>query len=139
MKHRMIQMALLVATAAAGSLASAQSVPDLRVNIPFEFHAAGQSLPAGVYFVTIDGNYRQVDMHSINGHKIFLTAKPGDDAVRDRSSLVFHRYGDTYFLHEIRSVRRPFAGRVPVSKEEKSFNNVAGLLPVVEVVSAGSR
>ena len=72
---------------------------DLVVDVPFAFSAAGQKLPAGHYIVKqhtgiirIVGNNNQSVMVPI--HAALRTQVEG-------SKLVFHRYGDSYFLSSL--------------------------------------
>jgi hypothetical protein len=72
-----------------------------KVNIPFAFQMGTQTLPAGMY---------QIDRDS--GHLVLLRG-PGKaagfvnmhDAIRFRpaaqGTIVFDRYGDKYYLHQI--------------------------------------
>ena len=72
---------------------------DLVVDVPFAFSAAGQKLPAGHYIVK-----QRTDMIRILGNNNQSLFVPTHSALRtqvDGSKLVFHRYGDSYFLSEL--------------------------------------
>lgn len=143
MKTLFSHLALLIAmgfvAASVVPTATAQRLPDMRVSIPFEFQAAGKALPAGDYFVTVGHGCRRVDLSSADGHTIFLAGNPSSRVPGERSSLVFHKYGNTYFLHEVLSSRQPYGHVLPTSKDEKALINIAGMHSVVETISAGSR
>ena len=71
---------------------------DMVVDVPFAFSAAGQNLPAGHYIiqqhtgmVRILGNHQSLFVPT---HAAFRTQVEG-------SKLVFHRYGDSYFLSDL--------------------------------------
>jgi hypothetical protein len=80
----------------------AQSDMRLKVNIPFDFSVREKILPAGEYTVryVAQGILRiqSVDRHA---SQTFNTLCTQASTRRDESSLVFHRYGDQYFLSTI--------------------------------------
>lgn len=90
--------ALVVTTLFAFSTARAQSASRSVADIPFAFSAGNQKLPAGKYVITatdakiqrlrsVDGRYSTVlQMQAVRGK------------VQESGRLVFHRYGDLYFL-----------------------------------------
>jgi len=94
------------------------------INVPFAFDAGGKTLPAGQYEIralTADGGgARLIQSKDRESSVILLTmpleAKSGELEPR----LVFHRYGDHYFLAQVwmggLSGRRLF-----VSKREKEM------------------
>jgi hypothetical protein len=80
--------------------AVAQTSPgDLVVDVPFAFSANGEKLPAGHYMVSQKSdiirifNYQNVGLQ-VPTHPAFRTTSDG-------SKLVFHRYGNDYFLTAI--------------------------------------
>jgi len=77
----------------------------LNVNIPFEFSVRNKVLPAGEYTVrrlAQDGQYvlmiRSVDC---SVHEMFLTLPTRARTIPNQSALVFHQYGDQYFLSQV--------------------------------------
>ena len=73
---------------------------DMVVDVPFAFAAAGQLLPAGHYIVAADGeNYLRIFAPQTTGLYVPThgVSRPGSDG----SKLVFHRYGDSYFLSAV--------------------------------------
>jgi hypothetical protein len=97
---KLFRIAFCAATFALTVAAFGQTGPgDLVVDVPFAFSAAGQKLPAGHYIVKqhtgiirIVGNNNQSVMVPI--HAALRTQVEG-------SKLVFHRYGDSYFLSSL--------------------------------------
>ena len=98
---------LVMAIITAGASAQAQTLQyKLTVDIPFDFSVSGQKLPAGKYLLgraheSIGDTVVQIqstDMHSVaNRFSIpLITFK-----TKKRGELIFHRYGDQYFLSEI--------------------------------------
>jgi len=111
MRRLLIHLSVLAAalTIVGVSVAQAQIDQTVRANIPFEFHAGKQLMPAGTYNVGLDleGNVvRIVDISS--QHSIFLMGTPagdnnnGESPDRNESALVFDRAGDSYFLRELK-------------------------------------
>ena len=103
-----ITAALLVtAIITAGASAQAQTLQyKLTVDIPFDFSVSEQRLPAGKYWVSRaqeSSGDTVVQIKSLDGKSVanrfsipivtFKTKKHGE--------LVFHRYGDQYFLSEV--------------------------------------
>ena len=103
-----ITAALLVAAIiTAGASAQAQTLQyKLTVDIPFDFSVSGQKLPAGKYWVSRAQEsigdtvvqFQSTDLHSVaNRFSVpIVTFKS-----KKRGQLVFHRYGDQYFLSEV--------------------------------------
>ncbi len=81
--------------------AFAQS-PALKATIPFDFYAGAKLMPAGTYFVNTVANQAGIHISSIGEPGITLLTLPKLNRDPVRNLLVFHRYGETYFLSEIR-------------------------------------
>jgi hypothetical protein len=94
---------LAIGTLASTQSASAQSSQVMsEVTIPFSFQTTTQKLPAGTYRVISETDH----VIRLQG----LSSKAGGfvvthDAIKrnapDHGSLVFARYGDSYYLHQI--------------------------------------
>jgi hypothetical protein len=98
---RLIGIVLCAAllTAASAAIAQTQS-GDMVVDVPFAFVVAGQSLPAGHYIV------KSVDEKTVRIFNAQTTGLfvPTHSTLRnnsDGSKLVFHQYGNTYFLSAV--------------------------------------
>lgn len=96
----------LICTMATALLASvclnAQSAAAV-FNVPFGFQTATVNLPAGEYRVDrINGSVLRVA--TVAGNRAVMLGTAYATAVKDDevSTLVFHRYGDKYFLAEYR-------------------------------------
>jgi len=76
-----------------------------KVNIPFDFSVGNKKLPSGQYAVgrathTDDAVMSVVDEHGRS--KALRTSLPVMTLnARNKTTLVFHRYGDQYFLYQI--------------------------------------
>jgi len=97
----------VIATVTVVGSAQGQSLADkIRANIPFDFIVADQRFSAGEYLI---GNANQDSdngvmlIHSMKGsaNAFRLTIPVSTLAIKDETKLVFHRYGDQYFLSEV--------------------------------------
>jgi hypothetical protein len=72
-------------------------------NVPFSFAAGDQSLPAGEYLVLTVTPERSIRIASTDGkHTAVVNTLPNyASAPSANSRLVFHRYGDEYFLTQV--------------------------------------
>lgn len=98
---------LAMAIIAAGVSAQAQTLQyRLTADIPFEFSMAGQKLPAGKYWIS--------RAHEATGDTVVQIKSIDSDSIatrfsipvvtfnpKKRGELIFHRYGDQYFLSEV--------------------------------------
>ncbi len=86
--------------------AQGQSPYVIRVNIPFDFMVADKKLPAGEYSI---GRAQQYSTESVllissvdDRVQVFrLTSRVETQSPNDEGTLVFHRYGDQYFLFQV--------------------------------------
>ena len=80
--------------------AAARSVDGMRAQIPFDFHVGERLVRAGSYVVnsmTAD----ELVIQLISGKQVAVTTTNSDkerDNGEGRARLVFHKYGDQYFL-----------------------------------------
>ena len=110
---------LIAATFIAAGLARAQD-HSVKANVPFNFTVGDRTLPSGTYL--IGSNMNTPDLLAIRnqGKNVNILAlglpdgKPGHD-----NTLVFHKYGDQYYLSEVRSEGASIDVRFPMSKAEK--------------------
>ena len=80
--------------------ASAQSKDRVRVDVPFAFTVGVATVPAGTYTIIADPNSPFVRFVSASGDRSVSTlALPAESLAQgETGKLVFHRYGDHYFL-----------------------------------------
>jgi hypothetical protein len=95
---RSLRFALYAFLFAVTTLAVGQTSPgDLIVDVPFRFVAATQTLPAGHYVVkAVDNDHLRIFNSQTAG--LYVPTHSAMRATSHGSKLVFHRYGDTYFL-----------------------------------------
>lgn len=106
MKLKLINYGVLAAALALVGVSSAHAQVDQveKVNVPFDFYAEGQKLPAGTYNVGIDVDTDMTTLTSAaTGHTVMFLGEPADNLYSDTPKLVFDHSGDTYRLHEVQS------------------------------------
>jgi hypothetical protein len=75
----------------------------LGVTVPFDFYVGSQKLPAGRYAVTHMSDPSVVKIYDGNGHaSVSLTNGVYNRVSTNNGQLIFARYGDQYFLSEVR-------------------------------------
>jgi hypothetical protein len=98
-----VALALVISTLAVGECFARPRV--LAANIPFAFEVGDKSLPAGQYqieTVTTGSGTLQVIRLSSGGANVFLsTIALEAHGGNSKAELVFHRYGNEYFLSQI--------------------------------------
>ncbi len=140
MKHItvfVIAVCLLASFAAAGT-ASAQDHA-VRAAVPFNFNVGDRWVPAGTYLMTSDmSNPKVIFIRSEDGKVALLSVTQSDGRRLDASKLVFTKYGDQYFLHEILCSLCGMNVAFPGSKREKLARTrlEAGLLSPADVYLA---
>jgi len=91
----------------------------MTVNIPFAFSAEGHDLPAGEYLVLTVTPERSIRIASTDGkHTAVVNTLPNyASQPSENSRLVFHRYGDEYFLTQVWTAGQNVA-RNPLSSKQ---------------------
>ena len=120
MKHITAIALFIAATFITAGKAIAQDYA-VRATIPFNFTVNGSQLPAGNYTLGSDiTNPRVLKISDRTQHvHVMVLAMPSADEKRKANQLVFHKYGDQYFLSEIRSQESAINLQLATSKQEK--------------------
>ena len=105
MKHNFMRFSVVFGAVAFLTITSAQAQQSekLSVTIPFDYYAGGKVLPAGDYIVS-DGIATGVVMlrSRTQGQAVMLpTHNVASARPQNNAKLIFHRYGNRYFLSEI--------------------------------------
>jgi hypothetical protein len=122
MKKNLVVLSLVAAFTLMTSFAFAGSGAAMRINVPFDFYAGSQQMPAGEYtFEMASGITQTGSLVTIRTHKgvgmCMLVTHPGQDAID--SKLLFNKYGDKHFLSSV-SIQGFKAG-VKMQKLEKEL------------------
>ena len=131
-------LSLAVLTVAAA--ATAQGF-DTVTNVPFQFSVGDTSLPRGTYRVSrLPGNLVAFQIRSEHGGAIVMNQPAGVDEKDASPRLVFHRYGNAYFLREVRMAGN-FGYELPSGQAERDAAErlASRARPDVVVVPADAR
>ena len=95
----MAVMAMALVTAVATANAQSQNT---KANVPFEFTVGDKSLPAGAYAISaVTSSGDTLRIRSVTGSYSTVQVTMTASGKSDHAKLVFHRYGERYFLAEI--------------------------------------
>lgn len=101
----MLAVILMLAFASALASVNAQNNRNVIANIPFEFSVRDKMLPAGEYIVqriTTSTEERLLIRSSDSSVNVIVMTRPVQSNKRqEQAKLVFHRYGNQYFLSQI--------------------------------------
>ena len=114
-------VALTITFAAAP--AAADSFGSIRVDVPFDFTANHSILPAGKYTIRSAG-MNSTDVIQITSEdgktSVFLSTHSAQSAqFKDKTVVIFHRYGDQYFLHQVWAIGDNIGSEIPKSSIER--------------------
>jgi hypothetical protein len=129
----LLSLGLLLVTA----LAYAKTV-NMKVNIPFNFVVGGATLPSGEYGVEglgVAGNAISIRKLDQTAKSLTLSVRCESSKTQEKSKLVFHRYGDRYFLAQIWMAGDNSGHELPKSRRE---TEVAMDYPAQQVVLVAS-
>jgi hypothetical protein len=117
MKRTINAIALFVASIFITAGVWAQSV---KASIPFDFTVNNTTVPSGTYIISSTSTDHLVLRISDQKHVHLLSAALPNPANGGKANvLVFHKYGNQYFLSQIRSETASMNLRLPVWKAEK--------------------
>jgi hypothetical protein len=121
-KQIAVAVALLVAAIAAGRCYAQQI--NLKADIPFAFQVGDTSMPAGEYSVQcLPEPHESIQLiRGTNSSAGVFTPTLSVEAKHGKSEpeLVFHKYGNTYFLSEIWT-REALGRKLSMSRREKEL------------------
>ena len=104
----------------AGSVSAQNS--EVQANIPFNFAVGNTVLPAGTYTVSSISLQTPQTLLIRNSDHLKLAAmvmtSAGDARYAGDNYLVFHKYGDEYFLNEVLCPAAAMVEDLPTSKRE---------------------
>jgi hypothetical protein len=85
-----------------GTLASARDV-NMKVNVPFDFVVNGATLPSGQYSLQGLGLGNAIAIRNADhtANAMALAIRCESPKTSEKTKLVFHRYGNRYFLAQI--------------------------------------
>jgi hypothetical protein len=108
------------------SAALGQSDRQTIIHIPFNFTAGEKAFPAGKY--VIERNRKDSDLVWVIRHKdnvgkaVFLTRPVRANETQQETRLVFHQYGDLYFLSEFWTAGDATGREIQISNRERAID-----------------
>ncbi len=123
-RHAWKVLTMIGLLAAFAATAPAEDLyPAVKANVPFSFMAGGETFPAGEYMIT--GHHapgillvRGADNRAIAAVRVNWTyAKTR----QPKTSLVFNRYGNDYFLTQVWTAFRSLGFQLPKSQREREL------------------
>ena len=120
-------------------LTSAKAETMGRFHIPFQFVAAGATLPAGYYVVQVNSASRSVELSSSNGAaRLFLSGNaPYRSGKMDNGCPVFKKSGKTYFLDQTWKAGAKWGYELPASRAEREMASAQAPDAIVTISPAG--
>lgn len=107
MKTKILAMASAVVLSIIGAGVCGAQTRTLEVNVPFAFEVGNKTVPAGSYRVetvlTGNGSLHTLRSNSGEAWLTISTMAATTNSGTPSPSLVFHRYGNRYFLAQIRT------------------------------------
>lgn len=120
----MLSLISMFTLCAAVASANAQLSYPVRAKIPFDFSMGDKKLQAGEYRfsrVSADGKIMLVSSVDVNTSVFQSTIGTEVLAAKNESKLVFHRYGDQYFLEQIWTAGERGGTEVLESRSERTI------------------
>jgi hypothetical protein len=144
----MLSLVSMFTLCAAVASVNAQLSNPIRVKIPFDFNVGDKTLPAGEYtFSRLSGfsDSKAVSVSSADAraHVFQSTFEAHILTAKNDSTLVFHKYGDQYFLEQIFLGGEQEGNQLPESRSERTIrrqlaqsrqSNMSGKVMKVETI-----
>jgi hypothetical protein len=144
----MLSLVSMFTLCAAVASANAQLSNPIRAKIPFDFNVGEKKLPAGEYTFSRLSGFSDNKLMSVSGadasaHVFQSTFGAEVLTPKNKSTLVFNRYGDQYFLEQIWSGGEQEGTQVPQSRSERTIrrqlaqtqqSNMSGKVMEIETV-----
>ena len=133
-----VTLALATAVVSANAQSNANKVV---ADVPFEFSVGYKALPAGTYSVqSIVSAGDGLLIQSTDGKTSALRLSEATQRIKERpqARLVFHRYGERYFLAEVWNGFDNTGRQLTKSQEERAIANELMLASTIENAHAPS-
>lgn len=128
----MLALIVVVAFMTAVASANGQSSRMVVADIPFDFNVGSKALTAGEYTVkafTENGDALAISNTQSNKAVIRLTLSIEAGRAPEQAKLVFHRYGQRYFLSEVWSAGERTGRMLLKSREERAIESQLAAIP----------
>ena len=113
----------------------------MTVKVPFSFSVQDHSLPAGEYNIFTVLPERAIRITSTDGrHSAIVNTLPNyASSVSENSRLIFHRYGDDYFLAQVWTLGQTVGRNPMLSKQAMERASSGSPLQTWTVLAEASR
>lgn len=125
---------LTAALIAMGSACAHAQAP--RFTVPFDFTVGNQVFPAGAYQVSYSATKTAILIRSQDERFHAFTTTYAADPSTSGGVVVFRKYGNQYFLHEVLCSALSMNVALPTSRLEKRARVQEAQLPHSETVAA---
>jgi len=125
-RHLSLTLAIMMLLAVWATTAQSQAASPrlMRAHIPFAFNVGNKELPAGDYKITVlnpSSDQKVLQVRSTDGRVSAIVSTVGMQSKSpEKSKLVFHRYGDTYFFAQAQVSGESIALAAFKSKAERT-------------------
>lgn len=116
---RITALALFAATGILGVGSALAQDSQLRATVPFNFTVANKQLPSGSYTILRVHNDLIAIRSQDGNHSVLSTAYSDSSQFANSAKLVFHRFGDQYFLREVVGGSGVVSVNLPLTKSEE--------------------
>ncbi|MGA7685696.1 MAG: hypothetical protein WCC32_10750 [Terriglobales bacterium] len=121
MKKHTATMLILMLAALTG-LVNAQTGTMVITQVPFNYIANGKTMPAGEVRVRVENNGHLYLSIASGDQRIFALPQTSESATAaEASSLVFHKYGNRYFLASVSRQGQNVSYELPAGSLEKEL------------------
>jgi hypothetical protein len=137
MKKSIFAVASLVAFCSLAATQGVRAQEAIKVDIPFAFSAGDAALPPGEYRVekmASNGAVLLIRCAEPTASALVVTMPAGGGNQRTESKLIFHRYGNTYFLSQVWSAGSSSGRQLRKTAREKEAALSAKAEPQSQVV-----
>ena len=121
-RHAIVMVALI-----AGSLAASgfgQTSYPLQARIPFDFQVGNNMFPAGEYRLEPLNSTLLIRNNENSAHTAMILVRSCRTLKEmEKSQLIFHRYGSSYFLSKVWVAGETSGAELPTSGREKEIAN----------------
>jgi hypothetical protein len=118
----MLMLVVGLAFVSAVVSANGQATGQVTADLPFQFVVGDKSLPAGKYVAKSNTGSRVVaiENRASHGSAMRITSDISGNGKSEKARLIFHRYGNRYFLAEVWMGERN-GSQLTKSREEKAL------------------
>jgi hypothetical protein len=121
MKFNSIAQSSLVVLSLLLTAAGAHAQSAARANVPFAFKVGTTQMPAGTYAIQSNHGSNVVMVRNVRTGTSALALGRQEFPSKKTDKLIFHRYGNQYFLTEILGSQGSQAMVLPATKQEKEL------------------